>query len=124
MIEVPSGPIDPIIFKKPIKQLTGEAKWRDIEDLINRWARRNPWAAKDLEAYVKEKRPELTDKKHGLLSGMSKGDINAPATRIGVAIHPELMNYIQAFYPEFMDDKKDLYEFKKRFPKFRITEAI
>lgn len=123
MIEVPKGSTDPLVWKKPVKHLKGEAKWKDIEDLINRWARRNPRGAREIEQYVKEKKSELVDKKHGLMSGTSKGDVNVPATRIGVAIHPELMNYIQAFYPDFMDSKDDLHEFKKRFPKFRVPEA-
>lgn len=102
---------------------TGEAKWKDIEDLINRWARRNPQAAYQTEQYVKAVQEGLKDKRHGLMGGKSKGDVNVPSTRIGAAIHPELMNYIQAFYPDFMDSKNDLYEFKKRFAKFRIPEA-
>lgn len=102
--------------------LTGEARWKDIEDLINRWARRNPKGAIENEQYVKEVQSTLIDKKHGLMGG--KADTaNNPGTRIGVAIHPELMNYIQAFYPTFMDTKEDLHEFKRRFPKFRVTQV-
>lgn len=101
---------------------TGEAKWKDIEDLINRWARRNPQAAYQTERYVKAVQEGLKDKKHGLMGGKAD-EANNPATRIGVAIHPELMNYIQAFYPNFMDTKEDLHEFKKRFTKFRIPEV-
>ncbi len=97
--------------------LTGDARWKDIEDLINRWARRNPRGAVENEQYVKEAQSTLLDKKHGLMGGD-----NQPNTRIGVAIHPELMNYIQAFYPTFMDTKSDLHEFKRRFPKFRVTQ--
>jgi hypothetical protein len=97
--------------KRP--QLTGDAKWRDVEDLINRWAKRNPQAAMDNERWIKESREELKDKKFGA---------GALAGRFGVSLHPELMNYIQAFYPDFMDSKKDLHEFMKRFPKFRVPE--
>lgn len=106
-------------MKMKPSQLTGEAKWRDIEDLINRWARRNPQGALETEQYIKQAQASLVDKKHGLMGGK-----NDNATRIGVAIHPELMNYIQAFYPKFMDTKDDLHEFKRRFPKFRVSEAI
>lgn len=122
MIELTS--VNGDFLKMPRRQLTGEAKWKDIEDLINRWARRNPQAAYQLEKYVKATKEGLLDKKHGLMGGKSKGGDNAPATRIGVVIHPELMNYIQAFYPGFMDTKDDLHEFKRRFPKFKISEAI
>jgi hypothetical protein len=98
---------------------TGEAKWKDIEDLINRWAKRRPQLAWENEQYVKQAQADLIDKKHGLMGGKTD-EANLPSTRIGVAIHPELMNYIQAFYPTFMDTKEDLHEFKKRFPKFRV----
>ncbi len=97
----------------------GEEKWKDIEDLINRWAKRNPKGAYLNEQWVKEAQSDLIDKKHGLMGGKID-DANLPGTRIGVCIHPELMNYIQAFYPDFMDSKFDLHEFKKRFPKFRV----
>lgn len=109
--------------KMKFSTLTGEDKWKDIEDLMNRWARRNPSGAVMNENYIKATREGLLDKKHGLMGGKA-GENNEGATRIGVAIHPELMNYIQAFYPTFMDTKEDLHEFKKRFPKFRVSEAI
>lgn len=106
------------------RNLTGEEKWIDIEDLINRWARRNPRGAHELEWYVKGIQEGLVDKKHGLMMGKSKGDVNVPSTRIGIALHPELMEYIQAFYPDFLQTKEDLRQFKKHFPKFRIPESI
>lgn len=103
-------------LKMQRRTLTGDAKWKDIEDLINRWARRNPQAALDLERYVKEVGAGLFDKKHG-------SNKNSVLGRIGVAIHPELLQYIKAFYPDFMDTKSDLHEFMKRFKKFRVPEA-
>lgn len=106
-------------LKAQRSNLTGSAKWADIEDLINRWARRHPQAALDNEVWVKEAHDSLDDKKHGKLinEGMAGG-------RLGVSIHPELMNYIQAFYPDFMDTKDDLHEFMRRFPKFRVPEKV
>lgn len=104
-------------YKMKPSQLKGEAKWRDIEDLINRWARRNPIGARELEAAIKQSRFELKDKKFGKSGAEAMG-------RHGVSIHPELMNYIQAFYPTFMDTKEDLREFMRRFPKFRISEKV
>lgn len=115
---------NPAFQKIKFSSLTGDAKWKDIEDLINRWARRNPAGAYMTEKYIRATREDLIDKKHGLMGGKGGGDTNAPNTRIGVAIHPELMNYIQAFYPTFMDTKEDLHEFKRRFPKFRVSESI
>lgn len=104
-------------YKMKPSQLKGEAKWRDIEDLINRWARRNPHGAIDNERWVKEARFELKDKKHGKSGAEALG-------RFGVSIHPELMNYIQAFYPKFMDTKEEMREFMKRFPKFKVPEKV
>lgn len=114
MIEL-SGNKDDAFLKMQRRTLKGEAKWKDIEDLINRWARRNPKTALEMEQYVKEAQAGLKDKKHGRSSSEGMG-------RIGIAIHPELMQYIQAFYPDFMDTKADLHEFMKRFKKFRVPE--
>ena len=97
---------------------TGEAKWKDIEDLINRWARRNPQGAIDNERWVKQAHADLSDKKFGRLenSAMAGG-------RLGVSIHPELMNYIEMFYPKFLQTKDELHEFMRRFPKFRVPDS-
>jgi len=104
------------MIRQPLK---GEAKWKDIEDLINRWAKRNKSGAYELELCVRSARDELVDKKHGRLAneGMANG-------RIGIMIHPELETYIKAFYPDFLSTKDDLHEFMKRFPKFKVREAI
>lgn len=111
MVEL-SPTSNPDFLKMRKSSLTGEAKWKDIEDLINRWARRNPQGALDNERWVKQAQADLADKKHGKTS----------MGRIGISIHPELMNYIQAFYPDFMDTKEDMHEFMKRFKKFRVPE--
>jgi hypothetical protein len=104
-------------------QLTGSAKWADIEDLINRWARRNPQGAWLNEQWIKEAQADLMDKKYGRMGGgEDKG--TGITNRYGICIHPELMNYIQAFYPTFMDTKEEMHEFMRRFPKFRIPEKI
>lgn len=102
-------------LKMPRSQLTGAAKWKDIEDLINRWARRNPRGAMDNEKWVKEAHADLKDKKFGKSDSEGMG-------RIGLSIHPELMQYIEAFYPDFMSTKEEMREFMKRFPKFRVPE--
>ena len=105
--------------------LTGEAKWKDIEDLINRWARRNPRGAYEHEQYIKQFRSEMKDKKRGFIDGprSSKGVDNG-GTRVGISMPPQLMQYIEAFYPDFMDTKESLHEFEKRFPKFVIPELV
>jgi hypothetical protein len=106
------------------RDLKGDAKWKDVEDLINRWAKRNPAGALMTDRYIKEVRGGLKDKKFGLMEGKSKGGVNAPGTRIGVALHPELLQYLEAFYPDIFKTKSGLHEFKKRFPKFRVPEAV
>jgi hypothetical protein len=102
-------------LKMPRRTLTGDAKWRDIEDLINRWAKRSPRKAWELETYIKEIQADLYDPKHGKQrnEGMAGG-------RIGLALDQELLQYIQAFYPDFLQTKDEMHEFMKRFPKFRI----
>lgn len=107
---------DSSFLKMPRSIKTGEAKWKDIEDLINRWAKRNPQAAIDLENYIKETKAGMADKN----MGKTKGALG----RMGLAIHPQLMQYIQAFYPDFMDTKEDMHEFMRRFKKFTIPEAV
>lgn len=118
-----SGDSNSDFLKIHRKQLKGEAKWKDIEDLINRWAKRNPAGAYANEKWIKEARETLIDKKFGKMGG--KEDKTTGITnKFGVSIHPELIQYIQAFYPDFMDSKKDLHEFMKRFPKFRVPETV
>lgn len=111
------GQFDENVLKKPIKHLTGDAKWRDIADLIARWGRRNPDAMQLTIDYAKDLQEGLKDKQHGQMGGG-----NTAGTRIGVVIHPELMNYIQAFYPDFLDSNEDVAEVKRRFPKFKVPE--
>lgn len=118
MIEL-TGYGDSGVLKMKPRQLTGADKWRDIEDLINRWAKRNPRGALELEQWIKETRGGLHDKKFGRMknSALANG-------RLGVMIHPELLAYIQAFYPSFLETKDELHEFQRRFPKFQIPEKI
>lgn len=110
-------------LKAERKHLTGEAKWKDIEDLINRWARRNPQGAYLNEQWIKEAKAGLIDKKFAKMGG--KADKETGITnRFGVSIHPELEAYILTFYPKFMSTKEDLHEFMRRFPKFTVPESV
>lgn len=124
MIEEAKGPIDPKVLKRPLRHLEGEAKWKDIEDIVKRWERRKPQEAASIRAYAKSTREGLKDVKYGMMGGRKETRaVGGGGTRIGVVIHPELLSYIQAFHPTFLDTKEDLHEFKKRFPAFRIPEA-
>lgn len=126
-LELPNniGKIDDdgiLVMKRQRRDLKGMAKWKDIGDLINRWAKRQPQRAyqleqdlkfAQLEAKVTGGKWEKTLRKDGAYHGDMK---------VGILIDPELMNYIQVFYPEFLDTKEELQEFKRYFPKFCIVK--
>lgn len=105
------------VLKMQRSSLKGEAKWKDVEDLINRWAKRNPRGAIENEKWVKESNAGLNDKKFAKSSSEAMG-------RLGVSIHPELLQYIEAFYPDLFSTKDGLHEFMRRFKKFTVPESI
>lgn len=96
--------------------LTGEAKWKDIKDLVDRWVKRNPEEYQDTLAYIAYRKSELKDKKFG--TGESD------SMRVGLAIPPTLMHYLESFHPTFMQDNSDVVEFGKRFKAFQIPEKL
>lgn len=108
---------DESLWKVKSRNLTGDAKWKDIEDLINRWAKRNPRAAWEMMQVIEETRGNLFDKKHGTLKNEALA-----GGRLKIVIHDELMQYIQVFYPKFLESKTELHEFLRRFPKLSIPE--
>ncbi len=112
-----SGTGNKDFLKMKKSNLKGDAKWKDIEDLINRWARRNPQAALDNERWVKDAHADLRDKKFGKSSAEAMG-------RIGLSLHPELLQYIEAFYPDLFNTKEGLHEFMRRFKKFTVPENV
>lgn len=114
MIEL-SKTSDSDFLKMPRSNLTGDSKWADIEDLINRWAKRRPERARALEGYIKDTQTGLFNAKFGKSKAEGMG-------RIGIAIDPELLEYIKTFYPDFMDTKEDMHRFMNKFPKFRVPE--
>lgn len=98
-------------------------KWADIGDLIQRWAKRYPQEMQENLAYVREVKAELNDPKYAELGVVAKGKVRRQGgMRLGLAINPNLMSYIETFYPEFMKSNEDVREFGKRFPAFRIPE--
>ena len=117
---------DSSVLKMKSSNLQGEAKWKDIEDLINRWARKRPQRAIEHERYLREVRGNFVGNKWGFIdqfndAGKQKKTVDG-GTRISVSIPDELMQYIEAFYPKFLETKDELQEFKKRFPKFCILQ--
>lgn len=108
---------DTNFLKAQRRQLTGDAKWKDIEDLINRWAKRNPQGAWELELSLRQTREGLTDKKFATMNNEAMA-----GGRHMLSLHPELLQYIETFYPKFLSTKDELHEFMRRFPKFCVPE--
>ena len=106
------------IFKR--QELSGEAKWKDIEDLVRRWAKRNPRRFREMVVYNKEK---LSDSMHNNQHGELKEEAMANG-RAAISIDPELLNYIETFYPNIISTKESLHEFMKRMPGFNIRYKI
>jgi len=108
---------DTNFLKAQRRQLTGDAKWKDIEDLINRWAKRNPRGAWELELSLRQTREGLTDKKFATMNNEAMA-----GGRHMLSLHPELLQYIETFYPNLLSTKDELREFMRRFPKFSVPE--
>jgi len=113
-------------LKHSYSHKVGEARKKDIADLVKRWVRRNPEAATENMRYNKQARQELMDKQFGLMGGHSdsKAVGSNSGTRLTASVHPELISYIQAFYPDFLDTKEELIWFRKTFKGFSIPEKV
>ena len=120
MIEVPRGPIDLKVLQTPLKHLEGEAKWKDITELVQLWAARNPRGWRQQKQWTNDTSIYAihSGKKGKLDSSIGQYGKVGPDTRISVLMHPELMEYISVFYPRFLTTKDELDEFKHRFPVF------
>lgn len=94
---------------------TNEKRWVDIEDLVRRWSNRFPEKLKDNTDYVREIRE---DRKNDLAT------TDDGSLRLGLAIHPELMEYVTKFHPDFMNSNDDVREFANRFKKFTIPRKV
>lgn len=91
--------------------MSASAKWKDIDDLVKRWARKFPQEYQDNLKWVQSEREDYLMKPVREL-------------RKGLLIHPRLMIYIQHFHPTFMDTNQDVKEFSKRFPAFVVDTGI
>lgn len=96
---------------------TGADMWQHIDDLIVRWTKRNPFGANLNLMYNEERRSELKDKKFAKSAAMADG-------RLMLSIHPELVNYIEAFYPRFFASKENVRRFAKTYKMFRMGESV
>jgi hypothetical protein len=106
-------------MKNPLAGLTGDKRYSEITNLVSRWSRRNQDQVLLYNEYADELRSELKDKQYGDISGKKFGS----GTRIGIIVHPGLLSYIQAFFPNFLDNIDDLHWFKKNYPNWRIPRA-
>lgn len=118
MIEL-TGSSDSNILKFKPQPKTGDAKWKDIEDLINRWAKKQPQRAYELEMTLREARQEVADPEFAKMNNNAMAD-----GRLQLILDPGLEEYIKVFYPKFLETKTELHEFMRRFPKFRIPERV
>jgi hypothetical protein len=100
---------------KGIGSKTGSEMWQHIDDLIIRWARRNPQAANLNRLYNQDVRDNLKDKVYAKSTSMADG-------RLALSIHPELVNYLEAFYPKLFDSKENVRKFARTYKMFAIAE--
>lgn len=107
-----------LIAIKNIGGKTGSAMWKEVEDLIHRWARRNPQGANLNRLYNQEIRDDLVDKKFGRLKNHGLAD-----GRLVLSIHPELVRYIEYFYPKLFESKANVSRFAKAYKMFAISEV-
>ena len=104
---------------KGIGGKTGSAKWAEIDDLVKRWARRNPFGANWNRIYNENVREGLIDKKFAASYDGGTGITN----RTSISIHPELMGYIETFYPKFFESKENVRRFGNTYKMFKLGDA-
>lgn len=91
-----------------------EVNWNDIADLIERWSKRVPDDLALNMSWVEEAKKGLDDKEFGT----NKSD----TMRLGLLLHPTLINYLEEFYPTLFSDNKNVKTFAEKFKKFAIPE--
>jgi len=97
-----------------------DLNWGDIEDLIKRWGKRYPKKMRENIQWVVQARAEAKDPKYG---EWSEGNRKL-GTRLSIIIHPELLNYIETMYPQFLKENSHVATFKKRFKAFVVPTKI
>lgn len=105
---------------KGIGSKTGDAMWREIDDLVSRWAARNPFAANWNRIYNQNVRDGLYDQKFAASYDKDTGITN----RTTISIHPELMSFIETFYPKFFESKENIRKFGNTYKMFRLGEKL
>lgn len=97
------------------------AKGKFIQDLEARWRKRNPREHAETLKFIKDRRENLKYKKFGFV-GEAESAKNG-GMRIGVALPPNLVEYVKAFYPKFTTEPGDVDLVKKYLPQYKIPEV-
>lgn len=103
------GIIDPKILKRKLTHQK-RGRWADIRQLVDIWERKQYRRALEARRYAYAMRKSYREPS-------KKNNIKTTAV-----IDPTLMMFIQAFHPNFLKTKRDLREFKKRFPAYATRE--
>lgn len=91
-----------------------DSDWRDVGDLIDRWSKRCPEDLKSNLVWVKDARDGLDDKE---FANSQEGSL-----RMGLILHPNLIKYLEEFYPDIFSENKNVKKFAEKFTKFAIPE--
>lgn len=104
---------------KGIGSKEGAAMWAEIDDLVTRWAKRNPFGANWNMRYNQDVRDGLKDEKFASSYDRETGITN----RATISIHPELMNFIETFYPKFFESNENVRKFGNTYKMFKIGDS-
>lgn len=105
---------------KGIGGKTGEAMWKEIDDLVVRWTQRNPFGANWNRIYNQHLRDQADNKYAEWQDEGGRG----LGTRNTIAVHPELMVFIETFYPKLFESNANIRKFAKRYPMFKVADKI
>jgi hypothetical protein len=104
---------------KGISGKTGADMWLQIDDLVVRWAKRNPFGANWNRIYNENRREDLKDQKFALSYDKKTG----VGSRTAISVHPELVSYIETFFPKFFEKKENVRIFGNKYKMFKIPES-
>jgi hypothetical protein len=106
-------------IKSTIGNKTGEAMWEEIDDLVVRWSQRDPVGANAIMEHNQKLRDGLFDAEFGQMSqeAMANG-------RLQISVHPDLVAYIETFFPAFFESKKNVRRFGNTYKMFKIADKL
>jgi len=88
-------------------------EWADVGDLIDRWSKRFTEELSDNMKWVEEAKKDLKNE---------LGESESKNLRLGLLMHPSLMNYLEHFYPKLFASNENVKTFAEKFSKFSIPE--